>query len=227
MCWHTPRPTGPSAEGGQFFAPGSAEPAVNSPEGIAALEMMKAMTEFMDPDYLTIGSLEGSKMWGAGEAAIGQLWASQAGPLIDTEGDYPEVAAETVLIAAPSVADKGIPGAALFWDGFSIAQNISDEDAAASFQAMMYGIAPELAQEEPTGASWMIEGYEPTANAVGIVANLEGGVAYPTTPFMDLMHSALGTELVDYFQGNESAEQALEGVEAAYTAAAQERGFLN
>ena len=46
-------------------------------------------------------------------------------------------------------------------------------------------------------------------------------------PFMGLLHNALGTELSAYLQGQESAEQALADVEAAYTAAARERGFLN
>jgi hypothetical protein len=40
------------------------------------------------------------------------------------------------------------------------------------------------------------------------------------------MHSALGTEIVDFLQGKESAEQALADVEAAYVAAAKEKGFL-
>ncbi|QQA43885.1 ABC transporter substrate-binding protein [Pelagovum pacificum] len=217
-----------TATGEPFFEPGSAEPAINGEAGIEVLETMKALTEYMDPDYLSVGSLEASKKWGAGEAAIMNLWASQAGPLIDVEGDFPEVAPNTVLTAAPTLGENSIPSGALFWDGFSISANISDEDAAASFQVMMNAIAPELAGEHPTGASWMIDGYEPTDNAVGIMANVaEGGLAYPTLPYMDLMHSALGTELVDFLQGNETAEQALEGVEAAYTAAAQERGFMN
>ena len=45
-------------------------------------------------------------------------------------------------------------------------------------------------------------------------------------PFMGLMHTALGNELADFMQGNESAEQALADVEAAYIAAAKEQGFL-
>ena len=40
------------------------------------------------------------------------------------------------------------------------------------------------------------------------------------------MHGALGSEIVDFLQGKESAEQALADVEAAYTATAKEKGFL-
>ena len=49
---------------------------------------------------------------------------------------------------------------------------------------------------------------------------------YPILPYMGLMHSALGHELSDFMQGKESAEQALADVEAAYLAAAKEKGFL-
>ena len=45
-------------------------------------------------------------------------------------------------------------------------------------------------------------------------------------PYMGLMHTALGAELSEFLQGSESAEQALADVEAAYTTAAKEQGFL-
>jgi hypothetical protein len=41
------------------------------------------------------------------------------------------------------------------------------------------------------------------------------------------MHTALGAELADFMQGKETAEQALADVEAAYVAAAKEKGYLN
>ena len=43
---------------------------------------------------------------------------------------------------------------------------------------------------------------------------------------MALLHGALSTELVEFLQGNESAEKALADVEAAYVAKATEQGFL-
>jgi hypothetical protein len=45
-------------------------------------------------------------------------------------------------------------------------------------------------------------------------------------PYIGLMHTALGNELAQFMQGEESAEQALADVEAAYISAAQEQGFL-
>ncbi|WP_240516737.1 ABC transporter substrate-binding protein [Marivivens niveibacter] len=217
-----------SATGADFFAPGSAEVAINNENGVAALEMMKALTEYQSPDYMSVGSSEASKMFRSGEVAMTVIWASQAGPVLDPEGDNPEIAAVAGLAAAPSFQGNGIPAATLFWDGFAISKNISDEDAEASFQAMMHATAPEFAEENSYIAAWLIKGYEPTPGAVGIMADVaQGARGYPTLPFMDLLHSALGSELADFMQGNESAEQALADIEAAYSAAATERGFLN
>ena len=43
---------------------------------------------------------------------------------------------------------------------------------------------------------------------------------------MGAMHGAAGAEIADFLQGNESAEQTLADIEAAYIAAAKEKGFL-
>ena len=48
---------------------------------------------------------------------------------------------------------------------------------------------------------------------------------YPTHN-VGLLHGALGAETTEFLQGSETAAQALADVEAAYTAAAKEKGFL-
>ena len=50
---------------------------------------------------------------------------------------------------------------------------------------------------------------------------------YPMLPQMGLMHGALGSEIVEFLQGKESAEQALKDVEAAYMSKAKEQGFFD
>ena len=63
--------------------------------------------------------------------------------------------------------------------------------------------------------------------SVGVLAAAKMGAnPYPMLPHMSLMHGALGSEIVDFLQGKESAEQALADVEAAYIAKAKEKGFL-
>ena len=214
--------------GGEFFAPGSAEPAIEGEAGLSTLENMRAMTEYMSTEYLTYTADELQKRWLAGELAIMNQWGSMVNGHIDPDGPAPEIAAATVLAAAPTIGGGEVPASALWWDGFTIATNVSDEDAAASFQAMVHAIRPEIAAEHPTVATWLMEGYEPPAGAAGVMATAEGGArAYPMSPYMGLMHTALGAELPDFLQGKESAEQALADVAAAYTASAKEAGFLN
>ncbi len=132
-------------------------------------------------------------------------------------------------LAGPMTVGGGsIPATTLWWDGWTVAKNISDDEAEATFLAMMNGIDPSILNEETMPqAVWLIDGYEPTDAAKGVFATANAGaVPYPMLPYQGLMHTALGNELSDFMQGKESAEQALADVEAAYTAAAKEKGFL-
>ncbi|WP_373356456.1 ABC transporter substrate-binding protein [Pseudoroseicyclus sp. CXY001] len=212
--------------GDEFFAPGSAELAIDNDNGRLVLDTMRAMTEYMDPDYLTFDANVLNQLWDAGQVALMNQWGSLAGAAIGETAD-PEIAANTGLAATPSIGGNSIPAAALWWDGFSIASNISDEDAAASFQAMMHGISPEAVAANPTVATWLVDGYAPGDAAVGVIANANAGArAYPMTPYMGLLHTALSTELADFIAGREDADQALADVKAAYDDAATAAGFL-
>ncbi|CUH81984.1 ABC transporter substrate-binding protein [Tropicibacter naphthalenivorans] len=195
--------------GGSFFEPGSAEPAISGEAGLKTLAMMKAM-------YL------------AGDIAIINQWGSMVNGHVDPDGPAPQIGEATVLAAAPTVGGGDTPAAALWWDGFTIAKNISDEDAEASFIAMVHGIRPEVAQQNPSAATWLMKDFTAPDTAKGVLGNAKAGAKpYPMSPYMGLMHTALGAELADFMQGKESAEQALADVSAAYRTAAQEAGFLN
>jgi ABC-type glycerol-3-phosphate transport system substrate-binding protein len=217
--------------GGDLFVPGSAELAIENEQGTSALEMMKSLSEHMHPDFVTYDTNAVKPIWEAGQVAMmGTGWGSRAGAFIDPAEGYPEIAADTAFARAPTVGGGDIPASTLWWDGFAIAKNISDADAEASFRAMMHALSPELL-EDPTAAAaavWLIPGYEPTPAAVGVVANLEAGTRpYPMVPYMGLLHTALGDELAEFMQGQESAEKALADVTQAYNTAAREAGFLN
>ncbi|MEZ5776985.1 MAG: extracellular solute-binding protein [Paracoccaceae bacterium] len=214
--------------GGDFFAPGTAEVAINNENGIKVLETMKAMSTYMSPDFVTYDTNEIKPIWEAGNLALAISWGSRAGAYINDESPVPDIAKATKFAAAPTIGGGSIPSAALWWDGFTIAKNISDEDAEASFRAMMVGISPETAAANADAAVWLVKGYEPTPAAIGVVADLQGGARpYPMLPYMGLLHTAIGDNLAEFMQGQESAEQALADVEAAYTTAAREGGFLN
>lgn len=213
------------ATGADFFEPGSAKLAINSEAGLETLERMKAFTEYMRPDYITDDSSTLIPLWKEGELAMMFAWGSRARELMDPESN--PTADVTGIAAMPAIVEGGIPAAALWWDGFTIAKNISDEDAEASFRAMMYGIRPDMIAANRDVAVWLAKGYEPTKTAEGVAANIAAGARpYPMVPYMGLLHSALGENLGDYMQGLESAEQALTDVESAYNAAARESGYL-
>jgi multiple sugar transport system substrate-binding protein len=112
----------------------------------------------------------------------------------------------------------GIPGATLWWDGFTIAANVSDAEAEATFAALASALTPEMVAANNDDAVWLLEGFSPAAAAAGVAATAQGGAKpYPMVPQIGLLHNALGAELSDFMQGNESAEQALADVVAAYT----------
>lgn len=216
--------------GGEHFKAGTAEPNVNTEAGVNALNMMKALSEYMNPDFLTHDSNGTSAEWKAGNVAIMNMWGSRVGRLQDTaDGATQEVADNTAIAGPMTVGGGSIPASTLWWDGWTVAKNISDEEAEATFVAMLHAIDPALLAKDgvPEQAVWLIKGYEPTPAAVGVFAAANAGtIPYPMLPYVGLLHTALGNELADFMQGKESAEQALSDVEAAYIAAAKEKGFL-
>ena len=213
--------------GGEFFKPGTAEIAVNNQHGVDSLNMMKALSEYMNPDFLTHDSNATSAEWKAGNVALMNMWGSRIGALRGDEVDAAVVAATAT--AGPMTVGGGTTAAStLWWDGFTVAKNISDTDAEATFMAMMHAIRPAMLNETTSPqAVWLIDGYEPTPAAAGVFAAAAMGTKpYPMLPYAGLMHSAAGAELVDFMQGKETAEEALAGLEAAYTTAATEKGYL-
>ncbi|MDA8876554.1 extracellular solute-binding protein [Candidatus Pseudothioglobus sp. Uisw_041] len=213
--------------GGEFFKPGTAEIAVNNQHGVDSLNMMKALSEYMNPDFLTHDSNATSAEWKAGNVALMNMWGSRIGALKGDEVDAAVVAATAT--AGPMTVGGGTTAAStLWWDGFTVAKNISDTDAEATFMAMMHAIRPAMLNETTSPqAVWLIDGYEPTPAAAGVFAAAAMGTKpYPMLPYAGLMHSAAGAELVDFMQGKETAKEALAGLEAAYTTAATEKGYL-
>ena len=213
--------------GGSFFKSGSAAAAINNANGVATLNMMKALTGYMNPDYLTHDSNAVQAEWEAGNIAMTNLWGSRAGAVTDGEGSTAEIEGNTMFASAPTVAGGSTPATTLWWDGFAIAKNASAADAEASFMALMKGVSADMAGANADAANWLIAGAKPRAAGVGVVASAQGGASpYPMLPYMGTLHGAIGAELPDFLQGKESAEQTLADIEAAYTAAAKEKGFL-
>ena len=214
--------------GGTFFKEGSAEPNINTQAGVQALGMMKALSEYMSPDYLTHDSNATNAEFQAGNVALMNMWGSRAATLTEADGVTDEVKNGFAIAGPMTVGGGSIPATTLWWDGFTIAKNISDDEAQSTFIAMENGIRPDMLNDETAPlAVWLIDGYTPTDAAIGVFAAVEmNATPYPMLPYIGLMHTKLGEELSDFMQGKESAEQALADVEAAYTTAAKEEGFL-
>ena len=213
--------------GGEFFEPGSAVAAIDNDAARAALADMKALAEYANPDHMTMASNETQAAWEAGQAALGIMWGSRGGAVLDDEGSTEDVTSNTVLAAAPTAGGGTIPSATLWWDGITISTNVSDKEAEASFAALVSAMNPEMVAANNDAAIWLLDGFTPGPAAAGVAATAAGGAKpYPMIPYIGLMHNALGAELVDYFNGDEDADQAIADAIAAYNTAAKEAGFL-
>jgi ABC-type glycerol-3-phosphate transport system substrate-binding protein len=213
--------------GGELFEAGSAAPSIQNEKAVASLEMIKSLVSYSNPDFLTFDSNATQALWESGDLALATMWGSRGGAVLDAEGSSDAVTSTTVLAAAPTVAGGTIPASTLWWDGFTIATNVSDADAAASFQAMMAGLTADVVTANADAAVWLNKAYMPGPASAGVVATAGAGAKpYPMLPYVGLMHTALGDNLAEFLQGTESAEQALADATAAYETAAKDAGFL-
>ncbi len=212
--------------GGKFFNDDNT-PAVNSPEGVAALETMKAALEYTDPEVLVSDSTYVQQQFQQEKIAIANLWASRAGAMNDEAESA--VVGKVKMASAPIAMDGGAPATTLWWDGIVVAKNISDAEAEAAFRVAMEGLDEEMVKANNEAAIWLIPGYVPGPLAEGAVATATATPpppAYPSTTRMGLMHTALGNELPAFLTGDRGAEATLVAIEEAYITAAKEAGVL-
>ena len=215
--------------GGSHFRENSAEPNVNSDAGVKALKMMKSLSEYMNPDFLTHDSNATNAEFRAGNVAIMNMWGSRAATLVDADGVSMEVKNGMDIAGPMTVGGGKTPASTLFWDGWTVAKKISDDEAEATFIAMTNAIRPSILDNEDIRkqAVWLIEGYKPTDAARGVFAAAKMNTTpYPMLPYAGLMHSAIGKEIADFMQGKETADKTLSDIEDAYRASAKEKGFL-
>ena len=215
--------------GGKHFKGNTAEPNINSDAGVKALEMMKSLSAFMNPDYLTHDSNATNAEFRAGNVALMNMWGSRAATLVDADGVSDEVKKGMDISGPMTVGGGKIPASTLFWDGWTVAKKISDKEAEATFIAMANGTRPAIMknQEIRKQAVWLIDGYKPTDSAKGVfAASKMNTTPYPMLPYNGIMHSAIGAELSDFMLGKETAKKTLSDIEDAYRASAKEKGFL-
>lgn len=210
--------------GGEFFDE-EGNTLITSEAGVKALETMKALTEYMDPEFLVSDSTYVQQQFQQGKIAMANLWATRAAAM-DDEAES-QVAGKVGMAPAPFAEEGAKPATTIWWDGIVIAQNIPDDEAEAAFRLALEGLSPRMVAANNDDAVWLIEGYTPGPLAEGAIQTaMAGPVAYPSSVEMGLLHTAIGNNIADYLTGQESAEQSLADTEAAYLAAAREAGVL-
>jgi len=174
---------------GQLFKPGTAIASINNVKGVAALKMLKSLTEYSNPDFLTFDSNATAAMWEAGKLSLATMWGSRGSAILDDKGSTSNITSNTGLSGAPTVAGGSTPATTLWWDGLTIAKNITDKDAEATFIAMMNGISTDVVKANNDKAVWLVEGFVPGKAAAGVSASATAGAPpYPMLPYAGLLH---------------------------------------
>ena len=209
--------------GGAFFGEGNA-PSINNATGVATLNTMKSLTEYMDPEYLVSDSTYVQQQFQQGKIAMATLWATRAGAMDNAEES--QVVGLVKMASAPMGTAR--PASTNWWDGLVFATNMTDEQADAAFRVAMEGIDTEMVLANNDDAVWLIDGYVAGSAAAGAIATADNGAApYPSSsPGMGAMHTALGNGIAAFLTGEKDAATALADIEAAYTIAATESGLM-
>lgn len=213
---------------GQPLVNDDSSPNVANDTGVQTLELLKELSQYMDPEYLVSDSTYVQQQLQQGDIAMANLWASRAGAA-DIESESSVVGkVETSMSPIAPFGDR--PVATIWWDGFVVAKNISDEEADAAFRVAMEGMDTEMVTAHNDAAVWLIDGYEPGRLAQGAIETAThdpAPLSYPTSAEMGLMHTALGNEVSAFLTGDRGAEATLAAVEESYRTAAREAGVLD
>ncbi len=210
--------------GGRFFDE-AWNPTISNDEGVKSLEMLKAVTAYMDPEYLVSDTTYTAQQLQRGRIAMATLWASRAQAMDDPNES------EVVGLVKPASAlapEEGlIPAATLWWDGIVLASGIGDEEAEQAFRVAMEGLDEEMVQANNDAAIWLVKGYEAGQYAAGAAATAANGAKpYPASTQMGLMQTAIANNIASFFKDERDAAATLAAMEADYVVSAKEAGIL-
>ena len=209
-------------EGGEFFND-DWTPSINNDKGMAVLERMAKLATLMDPEYLVSDTTFVTKQLQQGKIAMANLWASRAGAVNDPAES--SVSGKIVMAAGLRGAER--IASTIWWDGWSVAKNISDEEAEAAFKLIVASMSEEVIMENNDHAIWLAPGFVPGDAAIGAFETAGGdAVPYPMNKYIGSMHSALGSGLSAFMTGSKDAAATLADIEAAYISDAKEKGLL-
>ena len=209
-------------EGGEFLDDGNI-PVIDEAKAVTVMERMRKAASYMDPEYLVSDTTFVTKQLQQGKIAMANLWASRAGAVNDP--DESTVAGKIKMAAGLNGSVQ--PASTVWWDGWVVAKNITDEEAEAGFKLIVAAMDPEVIAANNDAAVWLANGFTPGPAAEGAAAtSLAGAPAYPASKAMAVMHTALGDGLSAYMTGDKDAATALADIKAAYLTAAEEAGLI-
>ncbi|MEM6985150.1 MAG: extracellular solute-binding protein [Pseudomonadota bacterium] len=209
-------------EGGDFFND-DWTPSINNEKGVAVLERMAKMATLMDPEYLVSDTTFVTKQLQQGKVAMANLWASRAGAV----NDPAESSHAGKIKMAAGLKGASTIGSTIWWDGWSVAKNISDDEAAAAMKMINASLAEDVIAGNNDAAVWLAKGFTPGDAALGAFDTAAGGAPnYPMNKYIGSMHSALGSGLSAFMTGDKDAATTLADIEAAYVSDATEKGLL-
>lgn len=200
-------------------------PAVNSDAGRKALEMMKKISEYLDPEYLVADATFVQQQFQQGKIAMSNFWASRASAMDDPKES--RVVGKIATASAPRAVKGGIPAVQYSWEAIAVAKNITDQEAEAAFRVALEGADAEIVKQNNDIAVWLVEGYQPGPLAQGAIDTIENGApAAPSAVWRGLIDGAISRNVPDFLLGKRTAEQTLQKIEADYTISAKEAGLL-
>lgn len=212
------------AGGGRFFQPGSAEPAFDSPEGVATVELMRELTRHLSPSYLSSTSDDVMNLLQQGRAAMGVLWASRAARMDDPAAS--RVVGLMGFEPTPAVRSGGPSAAHLFWDGIVFPRNNRSQREVA-MALVAHALRADSIRAGSDSAIWIHSAYRPNRFGAGVAAAARSGApAWPPQPYFDYAHTEIGKALPEALVGTMTARQALGIAAQRYRTVAREKGFI-
>ncbi len=210
-------------EGGDFFND-DWTPSINNAQGVAVLERMAKLATLMDPEYLVSDSTFVTKQMQQGKIAMTNLWASRAGAV----NDPAESTVAGKIVMAAGLKGSATIASTIWWDGWAIAKNISDDEAAAAMKMVNASLDSAVISANNDAAIWLSPAFTPGAAAQGAFDTAAGGAPnYPMNKYIGSMHGALGSGLAAFMTGDKDAATTLADIEAAYISDAKEKGLLD
>ncbi|MBA3947145.1 MAG: extracellular solute-binding protein [Herpetosiphonaceae bacterium] len=216
------------SEGGDFFAQGGNAPAFNSPQGVAALTKLKQVVDAcMGTQGLAMGYEQFQAALRNGSVAFIHTWADGGAAMVDpSKSQFPNV----IKFAPAAAVEPGGKLAGSAWDDYWSIPASYKGDPDLVFQMIMQVASPERQKEAAklglvTRTSVASSSSLPYATAA--VETISKGVgAYPKSPALNVMETALGNYLPLVGTGELSPKDALQKAEADYIKEAKTQGFL-